>query len=428
MTTTRPGARRIAGALGTVGGALGVSSLLSYALLALVARWLTEAQYAVFLSTWGLVFGLGSVLSVVEQEVSRYAAEARGRRGRVPRGAVQVLVLCGALALLTVLVVAASPLGSSVLGGLRSLAVLACVSTAGFAVQFFVRGVLVGTGLLRPYGTVLLLEASLRLVVAGALAAAVASDRLVPLVAAVVAGSFAWLPFVRRTTTLVDPHGGSEPWPALSRRVLLLAASSGLTACLLTGYPAVVTAVVGSTAGLATLFASISATRVPLLLLAPVQALAVPVVVHLVRDGQMATLRRYLVRGGLVLLAAAVVGAAAAFVLGPPVVALMFGARYEPPPVMVAALTASTILIAGVLLQGAALLALQRYAAVVATWGAAVVAALVLLVTWPGEVADRGVAGLVAASVVGCAVGTWALARATVRIAGPEPASGRLPA
>ena len=415
--------RRIAGALGTVGGALAVSSLLSYALLALVARWLTESQYAVFLSTWGVVFGLGSVLSVVEQEVSRYAAHARGTRSALTRAPVQVLVLCGGLAIAAVVAIALSPPGDGVFGGSRWLALLACVSTAGFAVQFFVRGVLVGYGLLRPYGTVLVVEAAVRLVVAGVLAAAVSGDRLVPMVAAVVTGSFAWLPFARRSARLVAPRTDGEPWSVLSRRVLLLAAASGLTACLLTGYPAVVTAVVGDTAGLATLFAAISATRVPLMLLAPVQALAVPAVVQLVQAGQVATLRRHLGRGMAVLAVTAAAGGVVGWLVGPWAVAVLFGAKYQAPGLMVGVLTASTILIAGILLEGAALLALQRYAAVVATWGAAVATAVVVLVVWPGEVADRGVAGLAGASLVGCAVGTVVLARATARIAAAPTSS-----
>jgi O-antigen/teichoic acid export membrane protein len=399
--------------LGTVGGALAVSSVLGYALLILVARWLSVDDYAVFLSTWGVVFGLASVLSVVEQEVSRVSAHARLGHRKTGFGSVQVLLLSGAIAITLSVGIAISPWAEGIFGGHSSLALLAVVSTVGFAIQFFVRGVLVGHGLLRSYGALLIAEATFRLVAAGMVAFFVVTDRLVPMVIAVVVGSFAWVPFSFRARGIVTLHEGGEPWGRLSKRVLILAASSGLIACLLTGYPAIVTAVVGDTEGLATLFTAISATRIPLVLLSPVQALAVPVVVQLVSAGRVHDLRRYLVRGGVVLAGVAVVGGAVGAAIGPQIIAIFFGANYQATRLMVAVLTASTVILAGVLLETAVLLALQGYGALLLTWGSAVVVALVVLVVWPGGAADRGVAGLAVASAVGCVVGTASLVHAT---------------
>lgn len=413
MTARKGGVRTAVKALGTVGSAMAVSSLLGYVLLAGVARWLTEADFAVFLSTWGVIFGLGSALSVVEQEVSRQSAAAKAVGARTGRSSLQILTLAAVVAVAVSVGIALSPLGESVYGGYRSIAILTCLATVGFGPQFFVRGLLVGHGRLRPYAAVLVIEPVLRLVVAGALALALTSDRLVPMVLAVVTGSFAWLFVVLGARGLVDVRSGGEPWGRVSRRVLVLGSASALTACLLTGYPAIVTAVVGSTEGLATLFTVITATRVPLILVSPVQALAVPAVVRLVYAGKTRELRSYLVKGMGALAVTAALGAVGGALLGPWAVRVFFGAQYEASPLMVAILLASTVVIAGILLQAAALLALQRYGSLLLTWGTAVVAALVVLAAWPGAAPERGTAGLAVAALVGCAVGTAQLARAT---------------
>ncbi|GGC11291.1 hypothetical protein [Cellulomonas carbonis] len=421
--------------LGTVGGALLASSALGYVLLALVARVLEEDRYAVFLSAWGVVFGLGSVLSVVEQEVSRYAAEARAAGRATPRAATQVLALAGGAALAVCAALALSPPGARVFGGLPVLGLLACVSTAGFAVQFFVRGVLVGRGLLRPYAAVLLVEAGVRLLVAGALALWLAAapaggpDRTVAMVAAVVTGSFAWVVAVRRVRGEMASAGPSEPWGALARDVAVLATAAGLTAVLLTGYPSLVVLVVGDSTGLAALFAAVTATRVPLLLLAPVQALAVPAVVRLVLAGRTDRLRMLLVRGGLALLAVAAVGALGGALLGPWVVATAFGSQYRTSGTTVAVLMAATVVVGGVLLESAALLALRRRPAMLGTWAAAAATAVVLLATWPGTAEDRGVAGLGGAALAGAVWATTALLRATrgEPVRGHQPGAAPVP-
>lgn len=415
MIDRRPGLRQASGTLGTIGTAIAVSSVLGYALLAVVARWLPEDDYAVFLSTWGVVFGLGSVLAVVEQEVSRQAAVARASGRRSGRSSIQVMALSTSAVLLVALVIGLSPLRQSVFAGSTAIAALVLVSTLGFGIQFFVRGVLIGHQRVREYSALLVIETVSRLAFVVVLALLIGGDLLAPFVAAVVTGSFAWVPFSSRTSSLLAPREGAEPWRTISSRVLVLGSSAALVACLLTGYPAIVTAVVGDTAGLATLFAVISATRVPLVLLSPVQAIAVPTVVRLIREDKTAQLHAWLARAIGLLLAAATAGAALGAVFGPAAVRLMFGAGFDAPRWMVAILAAATVVIAGVLLEAAALLAFQRYVAVLLTWGTGVSAAIGALVLWPGSADQKGVVGLAVAALVSGVTGTVLLLAETRR-------------
>ena len=57
-----------------VGAAIAVSSVVGYLLLALVGRKLSTADFGLFMSFWGMLFGLASSLSMIEQEAARQSA------------------------------------------------------------------------------------------------------------------------------------------------------------------------------------------------------------------------------------------------------------------------------------------------------------------------------------------------------------------
>src|SRR3954471_21954804 len=69
-TTTRTAGSAVA----RTGIAIAIASLAGYALLALVGRSLSPAQFGLFVAFWGVLFGLASSLSTIEQETARQAA------------------------------------------------------------------------------------------------------------------------------------------------------------------------------------------------------------------------------------------------------------------------------------------------------------------------------------------------------------------
>ena len=105
-------------------------------------------------------------------------------------------------------------------------------------------------------------------------------------VVAVVVGSFGWVPVAKIAFTGVNWRRDLEPWRVAGRRIGLLAVANGLLALMITGYPTTVTAVIGSSEGLAIFFAVVTVSRVPLTLLSPVQALVVPTTTKALYEGR----------------------------------------------------------------------------------------------------------------------------------------------
>ena len=168
----------------------------------------------------------------------------------------------------------------------------------------------------------------------------------------------------------------------------------------LTAFPTLVTAVLGSSEGLADLFGTVTASRVPLVLLAPVQALAVPVAVRLLHSGRAQRLAGLQGRVAVGAIAVAGVLAAAGWWAGPWAMRIFLGPAYaDVSAALVAIVLAASAIMAAALLQAAVFVALQRYVFLVGTWLAAVGSAVVALLV-PGASTDRGTAAFLAASVV----------------------------
>lgn len=394
-------------------GAFFVSSALGLALLAVVARWLTPAQNAEFLALWGLVFTFGSVLGAMEQEVARQATEASVDGRRSPVVAVQQVVVAtvGAGVVLGVLFLVGPAVvitrGSAVVAGLVVL------SLAGFALQILTRGLMLGQHSLRPYAVVLVGEGVLRILLIWAVIASGARPSLAWGAAAIVVGCFSWIPVVLHLLRAVDWSGPRKRWSQVSSTVAALAAANGLTALVLTGFPAVATIAIGSARELGDLFAVLTFSRVPLVLLAPVQAMAVPAVTRWIRTGRQARLRRALdqLAAGTVVLAAGT--GLLGFAVGPWVTRLMMGDQYDPSPEMCAAVLGATCLLATALLHAAVLVAMRRYWRLTAIWSVAVASAAVVLLWLPASAETRGAAGFVTACTVAALV-----TGVVVRIAG----------
>jgi O-antigen/teichoic acid export membrane protein len=246
---------------------------------------------------------------------------------------------------------------------------------------------------------------------------------VVPLAIAVAAGSFAFLPFAFRVRKHLDLTGGAEPWGVVARRILVLMLSAGLTASVLTGYPAIVKLFATTREeleALSGLFLALTVARLPLLLLSPVQAMAVPTVVRLSQDEEgHGKLRALLVKGSAGAFGLAAVGAAFGWLIGPWAVKLLFGAQYDVPGWVLAGLVWSSVLLGAVMLLAAVLVARTEGAKVLVLW--ALVAALsVLVLTFaPGDLVLRAVLGLVVAPTIGAFVAMAFVLRPGVRAETP---------
>lgn len=407
-------------AVGVFGVALATSALLGIVLLGTIARWLTLDENAAFVAVWGVVFSGSSIVSVIEQEASRQVTLSQARRQPVPGsvGQLAVLSVLGAAAALVILTFL--PMGTRVFGGTLWLVALTFVSLTGFSVQFLVRGILLGRQRVGWYAFVIVAEASVRVVAIFILMLLGVEPSVTWAVAAVVIGSFGWVPVAKIAFTGVNWRHDREPWRVAGRRIGLLAVANGLLSLMITGYPTTVTAVIGSSQGLAIFFAIVTISRVPLTVLSPVQALVVPTTTKALYEGrgdQLLAMQGKILLG---VLGFGVIAAAGGYLLGPWAVRLLFGPDYIATRQMVATLLGVTVVMGGALLQAAVFTSLERYSLTLVTWGTSAAATVAALAFTPGEAAVRGTAGFIAASAVGYLMSTillrWALSRV-----GPGP-------
>jgi O-antigen/teichoic acid export membrane protein len=392
---------------GKIGLSLLVAIALGYVLTLLATRWLGPENSKVYLSFWGILMGLGSALSPLEQELSRQSAVAALDGGRAGKPALRALTV-GAV---TVAVVAALTLVVPVLSdrlyaGQTGLGVVVLCGAIAFACQFAARGLLVGQQRIKPYSGLVVAEAAVRVVVLfGVFFAGLTG--LTSFAIAAAAGSFAWLLFVRPVSGLVDPHAEGEGWGPVTARILVLMAGAGLTASVITGYPAMVSLLApgGSDADVGILFATLTVSRVPLLLLSPLQALAVPTVVRLsgTADG-VHRLRRLLALGALGTVALGVVGALVGWLIGPWLVSLLYGSKFVAQGWWVAWMVWGAVLLTALQLMTAVLVARKQANKVLVTWAVVAVTTAVVLLVAPGDPVFKAVAGLAVAPTLGLAV------------------------
>lgn len=392
--------------LGTVGLAVLLAAGLGYPVLIIAGRVLSEADAAVFLTFWGIVFGVGSTLSPVEQEVSRLAAVADVAGRRANATVLRTVVVAMVAVALFGLVVALPPVSGKLFGDHAVIALVALASGLGFAVQFGTRGALIGFHEVKSFGGLVVTEAAARIVLLG-LFVVLGLTGVLPLALAVAAGSFAFLPFGVRALKHLDLGGDAEPWGVVARRILVLMLSAGLTASVLTGYPAIVKLVAspGEENALAGLFFALTVARLPLLLLSPVQAMAVPTVVRLSQDeSKHRVLRAALVKGSAAAFGLAALGSAGGWLLGPWAVRLLFGPAYDVAGWVVAGLVWSSVLLGAVMLLAGVLVARAQGTKVLVLWTVVAALSVLVLLVAPGDTVLRAVLGLVVAPTAGAFV------------------------
>ncbi|UOX87683.1 hypothetical protein MUY14_39185 [Amycolatopsis sp. FBCC-B4732] len=412
---------------GSLGGSLIVSIGLGYVLTVACQRLLSPQDYAVFVTFWGLVMGLGSTLSPLEQELSRQSAVAAltgGRAGRPALRAVAVGMLVAAAFSLALLI---PPVNEKLFGGDWSLALIVLCGGVAFACQFGTRGLLIGQHKVKAFSLLVVAEPAIRALVLGVLFVSVAYN-VVSLAIAVAAGSFAWLLFARPARQLLDPHVEGDGWGVTGRRMGMLLVGAALTAAVITGYPALVGLLApgGDRDRVGALFAALVIARLPLTLIGPVQSLAVPFVVRLsVTEEGRHKLRRVLALGAAASLVLAALGALVGLWLGPWAVRFVSGPKYDIDGWSVAGLVWSSVLLVPMQLLTAVLVARTQARLVLVTWAIVTGTASLLLVLLPGETVFRAVVALAAAPTLGLAVVlAFVLRKAPESVSGTTPGTG----
>lgn len=401
------GASRFGRQIATIGSAIAVASVLGYLLQIVVGRSVSPAEYGVFISFWGVTFGLASSLSTTEQEVARRTTDgdvtSPPSTGTTTLVAAAIATAVGSLTLVPAV-------GARVFGAPSpTFATVVAVSAAGFAVQFATRGRLIGLAQTRRFGVLVVAEAGLR--IAALLVAIALADRLTPGLAAVCVGfgAFAWLVLPGAAREVVRGARGSHV-VAATRRTSTLMLAAALTALLITGFPTLVTTTTGQHPGAAggAVFAALTVSRIPLLLVSPLQALTVPAVVRW-RAGQGtdggASARRVLLLGAAGLMVLSALGALAGWLIGPWVVRVVYGPDYVVSGVAVALLVASAVLLAGVLLVSAVMVAVEAHREMTAMWAVALAGTLVWLATSPLDLVLTTAVGTAVAPVVALPLG-----------------------
>ena len=396
-----------AGGIAGIGAAIAVASIAGYVLLVVIGRSLDPAEFGRFIAFWGVLFGLGGSLSTLEQESARRSA--RRDLARSP-SAGSVAVIGAALAAAVGALSLVPAVADRVYGAqATAFGLIVVVASVGFAVQFSVRGFLVGSGRSRSFALLVVAEAAMRLVL---VLAVVVGGTLEPVSAALAvgAGSFAWLAWPRPTRTVLST--ARTLWGDVRQaggRAASLMGGGALTAAVITGFPTLVTALTGESPGAAggALFAALTVSRVPLLLVSPIQAVAVPRVASwrtALDEGRPSPAARVLTLGTLAAVGAGVLGGLAGFLLGPWAVRFLYGQDYVVGHLAVGVLVLSACLLAWLLLLSAALIALSAHRSMVATWLAATCSTCIWLVVSPLALVATTAIGALVGPVVGLLV------------------------
>lgn len=411
--------RRLPTSLLWVGGGIGVYGLSSFLFLSLAARALGNGpEYAALSVMWALINAVGIGLYLPLEQHGGRVVTARRTRGLPTRPALrEPLTWTGAS--LGVLALAALVLDrvltERIFDGVPHMGGVLVLGLAGMSVAYLARGVLAGTGRFPRYGVQLTADGLLRVIGAGALAAAGTTDAraygvvlgLAPVVATLVAlvGSRPLL-----TGGATDDRQVREPG-----MVALVAASLASQALANVGpVAAQLLRGPGETQAAADLVNALTAARIPLFVFAAVQAVFLPRLAALAAADDRASFVRVLRLAVVATTAIGVLGVAVMAVVGPQVVRLLFGPAFDARTevlVLIAA-SAAVFMVAQVLVQ--ALLA--RHADGVATlaWCVGLVALLVALVP-AGDVQVRVSAAMTVGSCAALVVAGGGVARALGR-------------
>jgi O-antigen/teichoic acid export membrane protein len=394
---------------------------LTYGYQALVARSLTEAQFGGFGSFWStaLIIGFGGFLPV-ELELARRLQHPGAPR--LPRGAASTTAGLVVLSLAVVLLVA------PVLGPTPLLPLLGICLVS--SVQFLTRGLLLGTNRLPLHGTVMLVDAALRVGLAALVAATVSGAGVNAyawtLVVAIAVAHTPVLVWLSRRVGRPAPGTESEP-PARAFRGAAAHLLVG-TLCaqvLLNAAPVVVSAAAGpgelGTAG--RFIACFTLVRLPLFVAVPLQSAIVPALTRVLASPDTGRLRALVLRIAAGIAAITALAFALGLLAGPFLVRLLFGARYALPAPDIALLAVGSGLYLGLLVLSQTLVADARHRAVALVWGGGLLVAAVVVAVVPGLVL-RASLGFVAGSGAALLIALVVLLRPAARSEGAAARAG----
>ncbi len=364
------------------------AGVLVNAYLAIVGRQLSEAQYSHFGAFWSLslVVAFGAFLPV-EQELGRLLQTAADPRGAL-RAASRVSAGIAFVGLITV-VVSLVPL-SIALGRDAGLVVAIAALVVVSAVQFLVRGMLIGLNRIPVHAAVIFLDAALRVagsfMVVNFIPSATAADFAWALVAAISLAHLPMLPLVmresRRGNTSVTPVATAQ----LRKAVLPLLVGTLCAQVLLNGAPILVAAVAspGEQQAAGRFLAAFTLARIPLFIAVPLQSAILPSLTRQVESGHPAAIRSFLVRAAIILAVAGSIVVFISLIAGPSILRLVFGDRYEVPGRDFALMVAGSVTYLGLMLTTQALVASGLHGRVAQTWLTGTFAAVAIFASVPG--------------------------------------------
>jgi O-antigen/teichoic acid export membrane protein len=398
------------GSVARVGAATALTALCGYTVLYLAARDLEPAGFSVFGVFWG-AFGLatGAAFGLLQEATREVRSTTDAQAASGPRThPVRVGAMVGAVA--AAAIAATSPFWSThVFVESRWLSVaLLSVGLAGFCLHATLLGMLAGLNRWSHYGSLMVTDAGLRVVVAAA--TFVVGWGLVGYLWATVAGAVAWLlmllasPTARAAAALLTVGSTATFLRGAAHSI----AAAGASAILVMGFPVLLKATsgdLGATGGVVIL--AVTLTRAPLLV--PLTAMQGNLIAHFV--DQRARRMKALVAPAAVVGSLGLLGVLGAWVFGPWLLRSGFGPQYLADGALLAWLTAAAIAIAMLTLTGAAAVAAALHRAYSLGWVSATVASTLLLLL-PLPLETRTVIALLCGPLVGIAVHLGALAKA----------------
>ena len=406
------------GSVARVGIATAITAACGYAVLYLAARDLDPAGFSVFGVFWG-AFGLvtGAANGLLQEATRDVRAASQAEPAvtataqRVDRPHTHPMRVGAGVGLVAAATIAiTSPLWAPhVFAEARPLSVsLLSIGLAGFCLHATLLGMLAGTGRWTNYGSLMVTDAVIRVMIAAA--TFFCGWGLVGFLWATVGGAVAWILLLSvsagaRTAAQVRTPGKVS---AYLRGASHSIAASAASAILVMGFPVLLKATsgqLGAAGGVVIL--AVTLTRAPLLV--PMTAMQGNLIAYFV-DRRHARLRA-LLKPAAVVLAVGTVGVLAAGFVGPWLLRFAFGPEYQTSGTLLAWLTAAAVTIAILTLTGSATVAASLHRAYSLGWVAATVAAALLL-TLPLSLETRAVVALLCGPMVGIAVHLTALASA----------------
>lgn len=397
------------GSVARVGVATVLSAVCGYVVLYLAARDLEPAGFSVFAVFWG-AFGLvAGAANGLLQEATREVRQANRAASASGPHTNPMRVAAGVAIVAAVLVAGTAPLwAGAVFADARLLSVaLLSVGLAGFCLHATLLGVLAGVDRWSQYGTLIVGDAVMRVVIATA--TFLVGWGLVGYLWATVAGAFSWVALLLASRTSRDAARRLTPGTAATflRGAAHSIAAAGASAVLIMGFPVLLKATsaeLGASGGVVIL--AVTLTRAPLLV--PLTAMQGNLIAHFVdmRDRRM----RALLGPAALVASLGAVAVVVAGVFGPWLLRTVFGPEYVADGALLAWFTTAAVSIALLTLTGAAAVAAALHRAYAVGWVGATLASILLLLL-PTALETRTVVALLCGPLVGMAVHLVALAR-----------------